>query len=222
MEFLQFWDQHRGSFSRISAAGWSLSYAPANRSWSGSFQNLGFGALVSRNCRTLSQIDSPRLLVWIDVIDLSQQSNEFLHFRFFTNSFILHHSSSIIYHLIIYQASALIYHVIHHLSPSIYHLPCIMYTSAFISHPFAPSPQASGVIPELSALGPRPSALSPQPSPHPSSLTPSLLNPYISPIALHMPSAAESKINNEIWFWLWLWLFDISYDHHHYYIIVAP
>tara|TARA_B100000927_G_scaffold98278_1_gene79510 strand:- start:82 stop:303 length:222 start_codon:yes stop_codon:yes gene_type:complete len=73
-----------------------------------------------------------------------------------------------------------------------------MYTSAFISHPFAPSPQASGVIPELSALGPRPSALSPQPSPHPSSLTPSLLNPYISPIALHMPSAAESKINNEI------------------------
>ena len=104
------------------------------------------------------------------MIDLSQQSNEFLHFRFFTNSFILHHSSSIIYHLIIYQASALIYHVIHHLSPSIYHLPCIMYTSAFISHPFAPSPQASGVIPEFSALGPRPSALGPQPSPHPSSL----------------------------------------------------
>ena len=103
------------------------------------------------------------------MIDLSQQFNEFLHFRFFTNSFILHHSSSIIYHLIIYQASALIYHVIHHLSPSIYHLPCIMYTSAFISHPFAPSPQASGVIPELSALGPRPSALSPQPSPRPSS-----------------------------------------------------
>ena len=152
MEFLQFWDQHRGSFSHISPSGGSYSYAPANRSWSGSFQNLGFGALVSRNCRTLSQIDSPRLLVWIDVIDLSQQFNEFLHFRFFTNSFILHHSSSIIYHLIIYQASALIYHVIHHLSPSIYHLPCIMYTSAFISHPFAPSPQASGVIPELSAL----------------------------------------------------------------------
>ncbi len=167
MEFLQFWDQHRGSFSHISPSGGSYSYAPANRSWSGSFQNLGFGALVSRNCRTLSQIDSPRLLVWIDVIDLSQQSNEFLHFRFFTNSFILHHSSSIIYHLIIYQASALIYHVIHHLSPSIYHLPCIM--SAFISHPFAPSPQASGVIPELSALGPRPSARSAQPSPRPSS-----------------------------------------------------
>ena len=39
---------------------------------------------------------------------------------------------------------------------------------------------------------------SPALSPHPSSLTPSLLNPYISPIALHMPSAAESKINNEI------------------------
>ena len=170
MEFLQFWDQHRSSLSQILPAGGSYSYAPANKSWSGPFQNLGFGIPMSRICKTLSQIDSPRLLVWIDVIDLSQQSNEFLHFRFFTNSFILHHSSSIIYHLIIYQASALIYHVIHHLSPSIYHLPCIMYTSAFISHPFAPSPQASGVIPELSALGPRPSALSPQPSPHPSSL----------------------------------------------------
>ena len=103
------------------------------------------------------------------MIDLSQQSNEFLHFRFFTNSFILHHSSSIIYHLIIYQASALIYHVIHHLSPSIYHLPCIM--SAFISHPFAPSPQASGVIPELSALGPQPSARSPALIPHPSAFS---------------------------------------------------
>ena len=42
MEFLQFWDQHRGSFSRISPAGWSFSYAPANRSWSGPLQNLGF------------------------------------------------------------------------------------------------------------------------------------------------------------------------------------
>ena len=169
MEFLQFWDQHRGSFSRISAAGGSYSYAPANKSWSGPFQNLGFGIPMSRICKTLSQIDSPRLLVWTDVIDLSQQSSEFLHFLFFTFSFIFHPSSSIIYHLIIYQASALIYHVIHHLSPSIYHLACIMYTSAFISHPFALRPQASGVIPELSALGPRPSARSAQPSPRPSS-----------------------------------------------------
>ena len=56
MEFLQFWDQHRGSFSRISAAGWSFSYAPANRSWSGPFQNLGFGIPMSRICKTLSQM----------------------------------------------------------------------------------------------------------------------------------------------------------------------
>ena len=40
----------------------------------------------------------------------------------------------------------------------------------FISHPFALSPQASGVIRELSILGPQPSTLHPQPSPHPSSL----------------------------------------------------
>ena len=168
MEFLHFWEQHRGSFPHISRAGGSYSDVLANQSWSGPFQNQSFEAPMSRICRTFSQIDSSRLLVWTDVIDLSQQSSEFLHFLFFTFSFIFHPSSSIIYHLIIYQASALIYHVIHHLSPSIYHLPCIMYTSAFISHPL--SPQASGVIPELSALGPRPSALSPQPSPHPSSL----------------------------------------------------
>ena len=125
---------------------------------------------MSRMCKTFSQIDSSRLLACTDVIDLSQQFSEFLHFVFFTFLFIRHHSSSIIYHLIIYQASALIYHVIYHLSHSICHLPCILYTSTFISHPFALSPEASGVIPELSALSPRPSALSPQPSPHPSSV----------------------------------------------------
>ena len=79
MEFLQFWDQHRGSFSRISAAGWSFSYAPANRSWSWPLQNPGFGAPMSRICETFSQIASPRPFVWTRVINLSQQSNWFAY-----------------------------------------------------------------------------------------------------------------------------------------------
>ena len=144
MEFLQFWDQHRGSFSRISAAGWSLSYAPANRSWSGPLQNLGSGAPMSTICWTFSQIASPRPCVWTRVINLSQQSNRFLYLEIihvsdqlrsnqitmiFRVLSLMYHSSSNIYHesLIIQQLPC----IISHLSPVIHHL-----SSGFMLHDF--------------------------------------------------------------------------------------
>ena len=106
LEFLQFWDQHRSSFSQISPAGGSFSYVPANRSWSGPFQNLGCGAPMSTICKTFSQIASPRAFVWTHVIDLSQQSNRFLYLE------ITHVSDQLRSTLItiIYQVSSLLYH----------------------------------------------------------------------------------------------------------------
>ena len=142
MEFLQFWYQHRGSFSETSPAGWSFSYAPANRSWSGPFQNLGFGAPMSTICKTFSQIASPRPCVWTRVINLSQQSNRFLYLEIihvsdqlrsdqitliYQVSSLMYHSSSNTYHesLLIEHLSCITSHLsssIHHLSLSIYHL----------------------------------------------------------------------------------------------------
>ena len=137
MEFLQFWDQHRGSFSRISPAGWSFSYAPANRSWSGPFQNLGFGAPMSRICRTFSQIASPTPFVWTRVINLSQQLNRFLYFEviyvsdqlrssqiiiIYHVSSLLYHSSSNFYHECTYHSTA----TMHHLSPITCHSSSIL------------------------------------------------------------------------------------------------
>ena len=78
-DILQFRDQHRSSFSQISAAGWSFSYAPANRSWSGPLQNSGSGAPLSTICKTFSQIASPRACVRSRVINLSQQSKWFAY-----------------------------------------------------------------------------------------------------------------------------------------------
>ena len=155
MEFLQVWDQHKGSFSRISPVRWSFSYAPANRSWSGPLQNSGFGAPLSTICRTFSQIASPRPFVWTRVINLSQQSNRFLYLEIIhvsdhlrsdliihyhhhlSSSFIIYHL--IIYHLIIYHPSSITCHlssIIYHLSPIIYHLSSIIYhLSSIIYHP---------------------------------------------------------------------------------------
>ena len=152
MEFLQFWDQHRGSFSRISAAGWSFSYAPANRSWSGPLQNLGFGAPMSTICKTFSQIASPTSCVWSRVINVSQQSNRFLYLEIihvsdqlrsdqitiiYRVSSLMYHSSSSIYHasLIIQHLSCIISHlspIIHHLSSSIYHRSSTTYHAASV------------------------------------------------------------------------------------------
>ena len=118
IEFLQFSDQHRGSFSQISPAGWSFSYAPANKSWSGPFQNLGFGAPMSRICKTFSQIASPRPFVWTHVINLSQQSNRFLYIE------IIHVSDQLRSDqiTIIYRVSSRMYHS----SSSIYHASLII------------------------------------------------------------------------------------------------
>ena len=112
-EFLQFWDQHRSSFSQISPAGGSFSYVPANRSWSGPFQNLGFGAPMSRICRTFSQIASPRAFVWTRVINLWQQLNRFLYLEIIHVSDQLRSNQiTIIYHVtsLMYHSSSNTYH----------------------------------------------------------------------------------------------------------------
>ena len=113
MEFLQLRDQHRSSFSRISAAGWSFSYAPANRSWSGPLQNPGFGAPMSTICRTFSQIASPTSCVWTRVINLSQQSNRFLYIEFVHVSDQLRSDQITIIHYVwfpMYHSSSHTYH----------------------------------------------------------------------------------------------------------------
>ena len=93
-------------------------------------QNLGFGAAMSRICKTFSQIASPRTFVWTHVNDLSQQFNRFLYFEIihvsdqlrsdqitiiYRVSSLMYHSSSSIYH------ASLIIPVVHHLSSIIYH-----------------------------------------------------------------------------------------------------
>ena len=91
---------------------------PANKSWSGPFQNLGFGAPVCRIWKTFSQITSPRAFVWTRVINLSQQVNRVLYFE------IIHVSDQLRSNqiIIIYHVSSLMYHS----SSNTYHEPLII------------------------------------------------------------------------------------------------
>ena len=189
MEFLQFRDQHRGSFSRIPAAGWSFSYAPANRSWSGPLQNLGSGAPMSTICRTffksllrehvsehVSSIchNSPSDLhiLRLSMSQISWGQSRSSSFTRYHLSCIIHHQTPIMNHLSsnTYHASPLIHHlsfIISHLASIIYHRAPIIQqlSSLFIS--------ISISISILIIL--QPSALSSQPSshiPHPSAFSP--------------------------------------------------
>ena len=112
MEFLQFWDQHRSSFPQISPAGWSFSYVPANKSWSGPFQNLGLGAPMWQIGKTFSQIVSPTPFVWTRVINSCQQFNKFLYFEIIHVSDQLSSNQNIIYHVscLMYHSSSNTYH----------------------------------------------------------------------------------------------------------------
>ena len=56
MEFLQVWDQHRGSFSRISPAGWSFSYGLQGRIWFLPLHSSKNGGVGEPLPETLSQM----------------------------------------------------------------------------------------------------------------------------------------------------------------------
>ena len=56
--------QNVGSpLAQIGASGGSLSIVSCSRSWSGPFQNLGFGIVMSRICKTFSHIGPSSILI---------------------------------------------------------------------------------------------------------------------------------------------------------------
>ena len=74
----------KASSTEIRSSAASFSNAPANESWSRLLQNLGFGAPMSRICRTLSQIRHSRTMSLRPAIDLWQLFYGFWHSALFS------------------------------------------------------------------------------------------------------------------------------------------
>ena len=54
--------------AQIGASGGPLSIVSCSKSWSGPIQNLGFGAVMSRICKTFSQIGPSNIIITIIII----------------------------------------------------------------------------------------------------------------------------------------------------------